>query len=103
MRSPVPRSRCQERLAQEAKVLWKRAFEYQHCAGDGVLEGQAIGMQRLPSEVLQRAGGLRREPRCLGLEAGSVHGVTQERMTDRAEMDADLVCPPGFQPAGQKA
>src|SRR3982074_1259216 len=60
-------------------------------------------MQGLSAKSFERGFGLGREVSRLGLEAGSVGVVAEQRMADRGEMDANLVGSAGFQPAGQKA
>ena len=59
-------------------------------------------MQRLAAER-QRGAGLRAEQAGLGLEAGAVGGVAQDRVADMGQMHPDLVGAAGFQGAGEQA
>ena len=61
-----------------------------------------MGVKRLPAKSRQRFPGVFRQKRGLGLEAGPVDGIAQERMADMGEMDPDLVGPPGLEPAGEE-
>jgi len=56
-------------------------------------------MQGLSSKTVQSVPSRRRQPARLGLEAGSVGRVAEERMTGMGEMDANLMGAAGFQPA----
>src|SRR5712691_12254426 len=59
-------------------------------------------MQGLSSKGLQRDSGLRAEVAGLGLESRPVNVVAEQWVTDRRQMDADLVGTAGFEPAGQE-
>src|SRR6185437_2141797 len=92
-----------ERLAQAAQVGWQLRAEFQHLATARVLKAQEIGVQRLAAEGFQGGAGRGREQAGLGLEAGSVSSVAQDRVADMGEVDPDLVGTAGIQGAGQKA
>ena len=71
--------------------------------GDGVLDRQYMGMERLPAKGFE--GGLGRfgQQGGLGAEPRSVDVIAQERMADRGQMDPNLVGAAGFEPAGEQA
>ena len=60
-------------------------------------------MQGLSSKGLERDSRLGAEMTGLGLEAGAVNIVAEQRMADRGQMDPDLVGAAGFEPAGEQA
>src|SRR5882672_8649666 len=60
-------------------------------------------MQGLSAKGLEGESGVRPKVGRLGLEARPVDLVTQERVTDRGEVNTDLMGAPGLEPAGQQA
>ena len=66
-------------------------------------EAEHGGVQRLAVEPLERVSALWGKPRRLGPEPGSIDRIAKQGMADMGEMDADLVRPPGLQPAGDQA
>ena len=62
-----------------------------------------MGMQCLSAKGLNGLASLRIEECDLGLEAGAVSVVAEQRVADMGEMHADLVSTAGFQPAGEQA
>src|SRR5215213_10942392 len=61
-----------------------------------------MGMQRLSAKGRKGLACFGIQQGGLGLEAGSVGVVAQQRVADVGEMDADLVGAAGLQPAGQQ-
>src|SRR6185312_2955714 len=60
-------------------------------------------MQGLSAKGLVRGAGFWPEPGRFGLKPGGIGLVTQDRMADMREVDADLVCTAGFKRTGQQA
>ena len=63
-----------------------------------MLETERLSVQRLTIKR-RSAPGRRVEPVRLGLEAGAIDRIAEQRMADMGEMDPDLVRAPGLQPA----
>src|SRR3954464_13091296 len=62
-----------------------------------------MGMQSLSSKGLKGLAGFGSEERGLGLEAGPVGVVAEQRVADMGEMYSDLMSAAGFQPARKEA
>src|ERR1019366_8839890 len=60
-------------------------------------------MQSLSAKILQGGAGGGGKQAGLGLEAGAVSGVAQDRMADMGQMHPDLVSAAGLQRAGDEA
>src|SRR4051812_8650935 len=60
-------------------------------------------MERLSSKGLERLARLRRQQNSLGLEARPIGVVPEQRVSDMGQMDTDLMGPPCFEAAGEKA
>ncbi len=59
-----------------------------------------MGVQGLSAKTGKGRLGRLRQKRRFGAESGPVDRITQERMPDRGQMDANLVGPAGLKPAG---
>src|SRR5437868_11342571 len=64
---------------------------------------QTLFRSRLSAKGLERCASLRIQKRGLGLEAGAVNLIPQQRMADVGEMHPDLMGPAGYQPADRKS
>src|SRR3954454_7498119 len=62
-----------------------------------------MGMQSLSSKGLKGLAGFGSEERGLGLEAGPIDVVAEQRVADMGEMYPDLMRAAGFQPARKEA
>src|SRR6516165_4307382 len=60
-------------------------------------------MQSLSAKGRERGSGVVAELASLGFEAAAIDGIAEERMSDRGEVDADLMRAPGLKPAGDEA
>src|SRR5687767_10715832 len=78
-----------ERREELAHVGWKRSLPLNFASGDRMHERELLRVKRLPVE----REGLRAR------RAAPIDGIADERMTDRAQMNADLVRAPGLEPA----
>ena len=61
-----------------------------------------MGMQGLPAKGGERGLRRLRQKRRFGAEAGPIDRVAQKRMTERGQMDPNLMGPAGFEPADQE-
>src|SRR5450432_3565062 len=64
---------------------------------------QLLRVQSLPAKPGERRPTGVRQLRGLAFEAGAIDGIADDRVADMGEMDADLMGPAGFQPAGNEA
>src|SRR6266481_4766826 len=64
---------------------------------------QEVGMKGLTVKGRERIACRREEKLGLGLEAGGVNGVADERVADMGEMNADLMGPPRLELARDEA
>src|SRR4051812_13576901 len=62
-----------------------------------------MGMQSLSSKGLKGLAGFGSEERGLGLEAGPIGVVAEQRVADMGEMYPDLMSAAGFQPTRKEA
>src|SRR5262249_33450979 len=68
-----------------------------------MFDSEEIGMQSLSAKGGEGGSGAVGELASLGLEAAAIDVVAEEGMSDRGEVDADLVGAPGLEPAGDQA
>src|SRR5688572_16278548 len=61
-----------------------------------------MGMKRLSAKSRERFPRVFRQKRGLGLEAGPIDGIAQERVADMGEVHPDLVGSPRLQLAGEE-
>src|ERR1043165_6934828 len=90
-------------MPQACEVVRQAGLETHDVAGFGVLEAQYMGVQGLSAKSLQGLPGVLLQADGLGLEAGAVGVVAEQRMAKMRQVDADLVRPARLQPAGEQA
>src|SRR6187399_1031967 len=90
-------------MPQARKVVRQAGLETQDVAGFGVLEAQYMVVQGVSAKGLQRLAAVLAQVHRLGLEAGAVGIVAEQRMAQMSQMHADLMGPAGLQPAGEQA
>src|SRR5262249_20212276 len=62
-----------------------------------------MGMQRLPAKIGERGLRWLRQKRRFGAKTSPIDGVAQQRMSDRSQMDPNLMGPAGCESASQEA
>ena len=92
-----------QHIMQTGKIGRQFRAEPQDFSGNGVFDRQYIGMQGLSAKGRQRALRRLRQKRRFGPKSRSVNLIAHQGMTDRGQMDPDLMGPAGFEPASQQA
>ena len=81
--------------------IWRQfRFKMHEFARPRMDEAKFSRMKGLAAEIGQRGLSRRRQVLFLGLVAGAIGGIAEQRMAEMGHVDADLVGPSGFKAAG---
>src|ERR1700722_13488643 len=92
-----------QHIMQTGKIARQFRAEPQDFSGNGVFDRQDIGMQSLSAKGRQRVLRRLRQKRRFGPKSRPVNLIAHQGMTDRGQMDPDLMGPAVFEPASQQA
>ena len=88
-----------QRANQLSYVFCEGRLERDVLSGPWMPEAERGGMERLPWKIHKRASGWFGNMLCCGWAAPQIYWVAYNRMADPAQMNPNLVCAPGGQPA----